>query len=95
MKMVTIQRSQGLTKGARAVVPPDEALAVTHPLCLKESAKKLLVHCVERYLTGIRPRLLSIFVLQGARWSLPFRVSLMACNLVTGLAYLSILKVTL
>jgi hypothetical protein len=77
------------------VVPPDGASAVSNPLSLKESAKKLPFHSVERYFLRMKPRRLPISVLEGVRRSLSFSVSLMACNLVAGLAYLSILKVTL
>jgi hypothetical protein len=56
--------------GARAVVPSDEASTVSSLLCLKESAKKLPVHCVERYFPRMKASAITIFVLKGVRGSL-------------------------
>jgi hypothetical protein len=64
MEMVTTERSQGLTDDARSVVPSD-ASAITNALRLKESAKKLPVHYVERYFPRMKPRQSPVFVLDG------------------------------
>lgn len=73
MEMVTTERSQGLTEDTGSVVLPDAGPAITNPLCLKESAKKLPVHNVERYFPRMKPRRLPIFVLEGVRERLPFQ----------------------